>query len=458
MRGAGYLYAVIFVALLSTIIISYFSSVNTSFLAQKNLLNSEYFDYLGRQFLTKELSNLLQKFNYSNSRVENLNELGIEKKMQYYSKIGNVRAKTEVIIIEESIKKEKSFNTLESKIYIKVEPEIENTNNRYTALVYFKIISGKIPFFLLNKSMNSKIDVQYFLQYHNSKNYKSVDTSMKFDKDKVISEIIKVPENEVGWVSLRDKLNLRKVNQPVIDGAYMGKSGEKMFLYIKGNIDEIIIGKKSDYQFIYIRQLENNILLKYNNEKQETIFSVNEQSKNYVEEFSGNIMIDGDIKRLVSGEMIGLSAIKNGKVSAVKQGENLNLIIGGDLNIDSSLKYENISIKNRKFPKKKTNLSILQASKKLFNKKQIQTEVNINKLGSHPEIHSNMYFEGDTFFNDRFSILGSVYAENIMYIDSLKVYEDLFNYKKNLNQIYPCTKNDLTIVKNVRLLKIENEK
>jgi hypothetical protein len=449
MRGFSYLYSLFFVGFLSLIVVSYFTTVSVSYLTQKGVLNNEYYDSISREFLSVLLNQLIKKINYSPYKIEKIEELGIYDDSVYLLKIKEVNSQAKIKIIKEVMKKNGDYNNIDVILRIIIKTNLLNIKKTYSADIKLTIISGKLSYYFF-PLIGELIENIYFYPFHNMKLYNNIKPEIYLDINELIKKIYK-REQKADYLTLRESLNLKKVNIPVVDGLYIGEIKGEKYLYFKGCIDSIILGKSKDYQFIYATQGENSLMLKYNNITQDIIAEKNGLSERLHGKFNGTLLIEGDVGEVSSGEIIGSSVVRSDDVPAVCDGEEINFIIAGNLKINSSLKYEDISIEKGRFKREKTKLNLIQSDKKLFEDKKIKTETSV--YGK--ELHGNYYFPSYVYIEGKPDIFGSIYIKDEEY-EKLKIFEDPLNYRDNLINIAK-TKGDWTIIKNMKLLKIGEE-
>ncbi len=446
MKGFSYLYSLFFIGFLSMIVASYFTSVSVSYLSQKGVLNNEYYDSISREFLSMVLNQLIKKINYSPERIERIEELGVYNDSVYLLNIKEISSQIKIEIKKEVIKKNSDYNEIELFLRIKVQTNLLNIKKPYYADIKLSIVSGKLPYYFF-PPFGELIENIYFYPFHNKKLYNGYKPEIYSDINSLLKNIFKKERNS-DYLTLRESLNLKKVNIPVVDGLYVGDIEGEKYLYLKGDIDSIILGKNQNYQFIYATQGENSLMMKYDNNTRDMIMEKNGLSERIHGRFNGAVLIEGNVKELSSGEIIGSSVVQNGDAPAIRDGEEINFIVAGNLKIESSLKYEGISIEKGKFRREKTKLNLVQSDRKLFETEKIKSEAYV--YGK--ELHGNYYFSDSVYTDKKLNIFGSIYLKDERYKE-LKIFEDPLNYMNKL-MIAPITKGNWTIIKNIKLLEI----
>ncbi len=456
MKGFSYLYAVFFVGFLSTVVVSYFTGVSTSYLSQKRILNESYYDSISREFLSMVANQIIKKINFVPFRVESLAELGIFDNSLYYLEIGEIRAKVRLLIKKEELVKSDSYNKIKARIILYSMADMLRNNKIYSSEINFVIISGHLPFnmFASGKNLGS---VKFFFPYHNPEFYRDVSPEFEIDRKTALKSLLKLNQDEdVNNSTLRKLLKLKKSDMPVVDGLYIGESDNGNFLYLKGEVERLILGIDNDFQFIYAEESGNRILIKFKPEENNFLYLKNEESGKVNGAFSGNILVEGNIQELSSGKIVGSDIVEDSEVDAVKDGVNLNIFVGGGFKVYSSLKYEGISLKKGKFVREKTKLNLIQSDRGLFYDNSDDSEIEFLFSENSPEIHANIFLKGRNYTNRAFSIFGSIFSEYPFLVNPPDFTEDPLNYIDTQNfDIFPLSTSDITILKSLNIEKIE---
>ncbi len=448
MKGFSYLYTLFFVSFLSLIVVSYFTNVSVSYLSQKGGLNIEYYNSISREFLSMVLNQIIKKINYYPSKIDSIEELGIVDGAIYLLKIKEISSQVKIKIIDEKIKKEVDYNTIEFNLRITVNPNLMNIDNGYYADLKLSIISGKLPYYFFQPTGDT-IDNIFIFPFHNQSLYNKIKPNFSFDIKNLLKTIFG-QDKPIDYSILRESLNLdKKINMPVVDGLYVGEIKGENYLYFKGKIDEIILGKDNDYQFIYAAQGDNSLIFEYNNQSADIIITENSISKKIHGRFNSNILIDGDIDSISSGKTLGSEIIKDSDAPAVRDDETINFIVAGSIKIDSSLKYEGISVEKGRFKREKTKLNFIQSAEKFFEDEKTDNQTFV--FGN--ELHGNYYFSGGLFIDNILNIFGNIYSKSRFY-NRVKVIEDPLNYSMDMGNNFPKTKNNFTIIKDIKLIEI----
>ncbi len=454
MRGFSYLYSVFLIGFLSSIVIGYFTSVGTSYLSQKRILNERYYDSLSREFLSKVLNQVIKKINFYPEKIESISDIGIFDNSLYFEKIGEITAKVRLLVNEENVEKGDDFNKIRVKMTLYSIFEIFNINKIHSVKLEFVIFSGKLPFNLFFQKENAE-KVNFFFPYHNSSFYTSKKYRFNFDSKKAIARVLNIKEEEI---DIRKLLKMGKTDIPIVDGFYLGEIDSGAFLYLKGDLDNFIIGIDGDYQFIFAKKGENCFLLKYIPGDNNYTYLKNDESQKFNIPFSGTIFIEGNVNNFSAGKIIGNDVMESSDAFALKDRAVLNIFIGGGFKIKSSLKYENISIKKGKFVREKTKLNLIQSKGGLFFDNERESEVCFEFENDNTELHGNYYLESNVDINRKFLLFGTLYSKYYFLSHLPEITEDPLNYlDEEKNDFMPQSEKDITIIKKLKIEKIEEE-
>ena len=456
MKGFSYLYAIFLVGFLSTIVTSYFTGVSTSYLSQKRMLNESYYNSISRDFLSMVANQIIKKINFIPNKIEKLSDLGIFDNSVYSLEIGEIKAKVRLLIKKEEAVKNDCYNEIKAKIILYSIVDMLNNNKIYSSEINFVILSGHLPFnmFVQRKNLGK---VKFFFPYHNPEFYRDLSLAFEIDKEKALKSLLSLNQDEgLDNTTLRKLLKLKKSDIPVVDGLYIGESENGNFLYLKGELDRLVLGIDNDYQFIYAEENGNKILVKFRPDENNFLYLKNEESGEINGTFSGNILVEGNIQELSSGKIVGSDIVNDSEADAVKDGVNLNIFIGGGFKISSSLRYEGVSLKRGKFVREKTKLNLIQSDKGLFYENSENSEIEFLFSENRPEIHANMFLKGKSYTNKIFSIFGSIYSGDPFLVNPPDFTEDPLNYIGVQNSdVFPSSTSDITILKNLSIEKIE---
>ncbi len=454
MRGFSYLYSIFLIGFLSSIVIGYFTSVGTSYLAQKRILNESYYDSLSREFLSKVLNQIIKKINFYPEKIESISDIGIFDNSVYFERIGEVTAKVRLLVNEESVEKGDDFNKLIVKITLYSIFEIFNINKIHSVKLEFVIYSGKLPFNLFFQRENSK-KIHFFFPYHNSSFYTSKSYKFDFDSKKAMARVLNIKEEDL---NIRKLLKINKSDIPVLDGFYLGEIDSGGFLYLKGNMDNFVLGIDGNYQFIFAKKGEEKFLLKYIPGENSFIYLKNNVSERLNIPFSGTVFIEGNVNNFSAGEIIGNDVVESSDAFALKEGAVLNIFIGGGFKISSSIKYENISVKRGKFVREKTQLNLFQSKRGLFFENEKESQVCFEFENEGGELHGNYYLETNVDINRDFLLFGTLYSKYYFLTHLPEVTEDPLNYlNQEKNDFMPQSEENITIIRNLKVEKIEEE-
>ncbi len=312
----------------------------------------------------------------------------------------------------------------------------------YSRTVEFSmsVASGKLPvqYFALsaNEIYGDGIRTVLFYPYH------SVDipeVPVFIDVKEELAEIFGVERKDINEALIKRLLS-KEPEVPIINGVYVGKSGDKAFLYIKGDLQKVVVnGRENSFITIKVLLDENLNEIDYSIKEHVLYVKTQETDVKYNAEFSGLILVDGNINSLLSET--GFS---------VPEGFELRFIVGGKVEVDSSIKYENVSIKKKKFKREKAKFLLESVSESLFGIEEVESGITIFNAD---EIMGDFLTDGEINILSELSFFGSLSGDEINAVLNLTVYEDPLNFSKHYSE--RKTLKDKTVILKIKFLSEE---
>ncbi|HNX41163.1 MAG TPA: hypothetical protein PKW96_02360 [Candidatus Aminicenantes bacterium] len=447
MKGSILLTMLVVLSLVGVFMTAFISTAQLSQRAQRGMVERYYRESLLRGFLSKGIGHELEKVNHKEGMIRSVADAGILEG-SYGDSLREEAARLEVKVEEES-RLYGEGREIDAHLTMKA---LLGRGGRMGASVDLEIFSGFPPFLFFPVSPLGGVMGHYFFPYHRSA--KEYGAEFLFPRESAMGRLLNPREGESLRAALRRKCGLEPGEMPIVDGIYVGEGDDGLFLYIKGNVERLLLGWDGEKEYIFVEEEEHTLLLSYPPEGGETRYAKDGAGGSYHGLFSGVLLVEGDVKSFGSGEPMGERLVEAPDSPALGEGVELQLYLGGDVAIDLPLRYDGVSIARGSFKREKSRLCLVQSPGLLEEKPSLPVQ-EVFLRGEPGEFHGNLFTRGILRSEEDVKVFGALRGGEVQGTGLWTVYEDPDNFFRPWKWPLPRGEGEWTLVKRVVLRDVE---